>query len=47
MTIFQGTRRRMTKMNITFSTGNGVPSTVLKFLPQKSQYRLNENQWFF
>ncbi len=36
MTIFQKTGDRTTKMNITFSMGNGVPNTVLKFFPQKA-----------
>ncbi len=33
-----------TKMNITFSMGNGAPITALKFFPQKSPYRLNESK---
>ncbi len=28
MTIFEGTERRTTKINITFCTGNGIPNTV-------------------
>ncbi len=45
MTIFQGMRRRMTKMNSTFSMGNVVPNTTaLKFFPKKPSYRLNESQ---
>ncbi len=44
MTIFQRMGCRKTKMNVTFSTGNGVPITALKFFPQKPTYRLNEIQ---
>ncbi len=44
MTIFQGTGRRMTKMNKTFSMGDGVSNTASKCFPQKSLYRLNESQ---
>ncbi len=42
MTIFEETGRRKTKMNITFSVGNGVTNTVFKFFPQKTPRRLNE-----
>ncbi len=31
-------------MNITFSIGNGVRNTALKFFPQKTPYWLNESQ---
>ncbi len=31
-------------MNITFSMGNGVTNTALKFFPPKTPYRLNESQ---
>ncbi len=34
MTIFEGTRRRTTKMIITFSVGNVVPNTAFKFCLQ-------------
>ncbi len=35
MTIFLGMWHRMTKMNIMFSMGNGVPNTAMKLFPQK------------
>ncbi len=35
--------RWMTKMNITFSVGNGIPNTNLKLFPRKSSYWLNES----
>ncbi len=46
MTIFEetGGGMLMTKINITFSMGNGLPNTVFKFFPQKHLYRLNESQ---
>ncbi len=44
ITFFQGMVCRMTKMNVTFSMGNGVSNTALKFFPQKTPYRLNESQ---
>ncbi len=44
MTIYQGMGRWTTKVNITFSVGNGVPSTTLKFFPQKTSYQMNESQ---
>ncbi len=40
MTIFEGKGRRTTKMNTTFSVGNGVPNTVSKFFPQKNLYAM-------
>ncbi len=47
MTIFKGTRRRTTKMNITFSGGKGVPNTVFKFFPQKNiPSEFNQENWF-
>ncbi len=39
MTIFAGTDRGTTKMNITFVLGIGVPNTVFKFFSQKIPYR--------
>ncbi len=36
--------RQMTKMNIIFSMGNGIPNTVLKFFPRKSPCWPNESQ---
>ncbi len=42
--IFWGVGRQMTKMNITFSLGNGVLNTALKLFPQKNPHRLNESQ---
>ncbi len=48
MTIFEKTERRATKMNITFSKGNGLPNTVFKLsLQKKKTYRLNESQKTF
>ncbi len=44
MTIFQRMGHWTMKMNITFSMGNGIPNTVLKFFPQTPSYRLNESQ---
>ncbi len=44
MTIFQGIGYRTSKMNITFSIGNGVPNMVLRFFPQKTPYWLNESE---
>ncbi len=44
MTIFQGMGCRTTKMNITFSMGNGIPNTAFNFFPQKPPNRLNESQ---
>ncbi len=44
MTIFQGMGCRTTKINITFSMGNGVLNTALKFFYQKTPYWLNESQ---
>ncbi len=38
MTIFQVIGCPMTKMNITFSMGNGVPSMALKFFPQRTPH---------
>ncbi len=43
MTIFQRMECWMTKMIITFSMGNGVPNTALKFFLQKPPYWLNES----
>ncbi len=43
MIIFDEMRCRMTKMNITFSVGNGVPNIVFKFLPQKK--KLVQAEW--
>ncbi len=34
MTIIEETGHRMTKLNITFSIGNGLPNTVFTFFPQ-------------
>ncbi len=44
MTIIEGTGRRMTKMNITYSVGIDLPSTVLKFFPKKKTHWLNESR---
>ncbi len=44
MIIFQGLGRRTTKMNTTFSMGNGVLNTALKFSCQKTPFRLNKSQ---
>ncbi len=44
MTIFQEVVCPATKMNITFSMGNGVPNTELKHFPRKTVYWLNESQ---
>ncbi len=38
--IFEGKGRRTTKMNITFSMGNGAPNTVLKFFLQKFYFKI-------
>ncbi len=38
MTIFRRMGCRTTKINITFSMGNGVPNTAWKFFPQKPPY---------
>ncbi len=43
MTMFQGMGCQTTKM-ITFSKGNKVPNTALKFFPQKLPYRPNESK---
>ncbi len=40
MTIFEGTGRQTTKMNITFFWGNGIPNTVLFFFSKNAPYRL-------
>ncbi len=32
------------KMNITFSMGNGLPNTALKFFPQKTLYWRSDSQ---
>ncbi len=44
MTIFEGTGRRTTKVNIALSAGNGLPNTIFKFLFQRTSYWLNESQ---
>ncbi len=44
VTIFEGTARQMTKMNITFSVGNEVTNTAFKFFLQKHLYRLSESR---
>ncbi len=44
ITIFEGKERRNTKMNITFSVGNGVPNTFLSFFFRKYHNQLNENR---
>ncbi len=40
MTNFEGTSRRMAKMNVTFPVANEVLNTVFKFFPQKNPYGL-------
>ncbi len=45
MTIFEGTERQTTKMNITFlEGGNGVPNTIFKIFSQKTLYRLTKTR---
>ncbi len=48
-TIFEGTRRRTTEMNITFCMGNRMPNTVFKFFPSKNliQSDSNRKNWFW
>ncbi len=44
MTIFEGKKRPMTKMIVTFSVNNGIRNTAFKFSNQKTPYWLNENR---
>ncbi len=44
MTIFEVMGRQLTKMNITFSEGNGVPNTVLELFPQTNPYHLTQTR---
>ncbi len=44
MTIFHGIECQTTKMNITFSMGNGLPNMPLQIFPETPPYRLNDSQ---